>query len=466
MPRGKNRPPRPRHHKNAPDTAAPVEETPAAAAASMPVSQSTAAAMMPPSVSVASAAAAVPTKRKYKSRPRVTTLIPQEVLLNNASLFTPHQVADAAAMPRKRGRPKGSKDIQPRKKPAPLKKAPPPTFLSTVDKRTFEAAQKRRQRHDSVKQKQHQRVQQAEAEFQKAQEKLNAAKKAAEKATQAAHAVALEDADDFLLEPNDWNEMYKLLLNFKEEHNLVNIKRSMTKEEYDWGPDEDGSHLKLVRKIAHWQQHQRKAKREGTLLEYQQILLDRLEFNWTPFQGPGPEKWTNMYERLKVYKNETGTCKVPRNYHDSKLAFWAKAQVTQYRNGKEGKKPCLTEERIKLLEDLGFDWGVPRVITPWETRFQELLVFRAEFGNVNVPWCWKRNKALASWVNRQRNLFRDLNDGKKSSITAEQIEKLKSVGFQWSTSGTGRYKNDIPSSPKQQQQQQEQQEEEYAFQVV
>jgi hypothetical protein len=465
-------------------------KTPAAAASTMTAAAQNIAASMPPPVSAAAAAARAyalaPTtpktttkKRKYnkKSAPRITTLIPQEVLRNNPSLFASQQ-----HQPRKRGRPKGSKDTMPRKKPARASSEKPASVdtippakpsitvpeLSTQEKATLEAAQRRRQRHAGVVHKQQQKLQQAEADLAKAQQKLEAARKAAEKATQAAHDVALKDADDFLLEPNVWNFMYKRLLRFKEKHNgIVNIKRAMTQDDYDWG-DNNVDHAE-VRKLDKWQQDQRKAKRVGSLLQYQQILLDRLDFNWTPFQGPGPEKWFSHYEKLKKYKEEKGTCKVPYNYHDIKLVQWTKGQITQYRNGQEGKKPSLTQERIKLLEDIGFDWGVPRVITPWETRYQELLLFRSEFGHVNVPWCWKRNKALASWVNRQRNLYRDLNNGKRSTITAEQIEKLKSVGFQWSTKGTGRYKNDADATslPKQEQQQeQEQQQQDYACQVV
>lgn len=470
-----------------PPNTAQIAKTPVAAAAATMSVQNIAASMPPPVSARAAAARAyalAPTttkttkKPKYKSRPRITTLIPQEVLRNNASLFMSQQQRQAvpAPMPRKRGRP-GSKDTQPRKKHAAPSKKPsvpprkPPSIpipeLSKQDKATLEAAQKRRTRRDSVVNKSQEKVQQAEADLRKAQQRLEAARKAAEKATKAAHDVALKDADDFLLEPNVWNFMYKRLLTFKEKHNgLVNIKRAMTKEDYDWG---DNRHVILpeVRKIAKWQQDQRKAKRDGTLLQYQQILLDRLDFNWTPFQGPGPEKWFSNYEKLKDYIKETGTCKVPNNYHDTKLVHWTKGLVTQYRNGKEGKKPALSQERIKLLEDIGFDWGVPRVIIPWETRYQELLLFRAEFGHVNVPWCWKRNKALAAWVNRQRNLYRDLNDGKHSTITTEQIEKLKSVGFQWSTNGKGRYKNDtVATSPPKQEQQQQQQQEDYTFQVV
>jgi hypothetical protein len=160
-------------------------------------------------------------------------------------------------------------------------------------------------------------------------------------------------------------------------------------------------------------------------------------------------------------------------------ALWVKTQLTLYRNGKDGKLPLLTGERIGMLEELGLSWGVRRKGVPWEDRFQVLLdykvsyivcceklvsvshapikpslfiSFKKRFGHVNVPWQWKENVALAQWVNSQRKKYKDLTDGKKSNLSKEQINKLNSIGFQWSTGGKGRYSYDSqeqqPSSKK------------------
>ena len=60
---------------------------------------------------------------------------------------------------------------------------------------------------------------------------------------------------------------------------------------------------------------------------------------------------------------------------------------------------------------------------------------------MNVPWQWHENPALAQWVNTQRKKYKDLTDGKKNNLSEEQIDKLNSIGFKWSTGGKGRYQN-------------------------
>ena len=53
-----------------------------------------------------------------------------------------------------------------------------------------------------------------------------------------------------------------------------------------------------------------------------------------------------------------------------------KTQLTLYRNGKDGKLPALSAERIRMLEELGISWGVRRKGIPWEERFKALLEYK------------------------------------------------------------------------------------------
>jgi hypothetical protein len=38
--------------------------------------------------------------------------------------------------------------------------------------------------------------------------------------------------------------------------------------------------------------------------------------------------------------------------------------------------------------------------TPWSERFDELVAFKQEFGNTNVPKRYSNNKQLARWVSK------------------------------------------------------------------
>lgn len=170
-------------------------------------------------------------------------------------------------------------------------------------------------------------------------------------------------------------------------------------------------------------------------------------------------------------KAKFGHVKVPLKYAENKLGSWLKTQITQYRNAKEGRQPCLSEERIRLLEEIGVSWGEKRITTPWEARFEDLLQYKERFGHANVPWQWKENIPLAQWVNSQRKKYKELLDGKRNNLTEEQIAKLNDIGesyfgqsmwakmylqflmtcsivnsyddegFKWNTGGRGRYIN-------------------------
>jgi len=82
------------------------------------------------------------------------------------------------------------------------------------------------------------------------------------------------------------------------------------------------------------------------------------------------------YGLLKEFYQKHGHAKVPMQYGDDKLGLWVKTQLTLYRNGKEGKLPALSAERIQMIEELGITWGERRKGIPWEERFQALLDYK------------------------------------------------------------------------------------------
>mmetsp|Transcript_18601 Transcript_18601/g.28902 ORF Transcript_18601/g.28902 Transcript_18601/m.28902 type:complete len:219 (+) Transcript_18601:171-827(+) len=65
----------------------------------------------------------------------------------------------------------------------------------------------------------------------------------------------------------------------------------------------------------------------------------------------------------------------------------------------------------------------------WIARFQELKSYKAEHGHCNVP---RSVEKLGRWVDTQRQRYRLLQEGKQSSTTDDRIQKLESIGFQWS----------------------------------
>ena len=64
----------------------------------------------------------------------------------------------------------------------------------------------------------------------------------------------------------------------------------------------------------------------------------------------------------------------------------------------------------------------------WEQSYQELLVFLEENGKCRVP----QAQGIREWVNSQRKGMKLHMQGKKSCLNIEIIEKLSSIGFEWS----------------------------------
>jgi hypothetical protein len=83
-----------------------------------------------------------------------------------------------------------------------------------------------------------------------------------------------------------------------------------------------------------------------------------------------------------------GHCLVPNRYaHDPSLGAWVSTQRRHYKiltSGEEGVTSPMTPSRAARLASIGFAWQTsdPRHV-PWETRFQQLLEYKAQHGTLN-----------------------------------------------------------------------------------
>lgn len=144
------------------------------------------------------------------------------------------------------------------------------------------------------------------------------------------------------------------------------------------------------------------------------------------------EKWSYHFNELLQFKRETGHCLVPHTFPAKPhLARWVKRQRRQYKLKLEGNKnSTMTDERIKILNDVGFVWDSHEII--WNERFNQLKAYKDKYGNCKVPSYCKECPQLASWVKCQRRQYKLYwEDGKGSSMTDERIKLLNSIGFIW-----------------------------------
>jgi hypothetical protein len=111
--------------------------------------------------------------------------------------------------------------------------------------------------------------------------------------------------------------------------------------------------------LARWvkrQRYQYKLMIDGKLsamTEERAKALEEIGFVWCSHDSI----WAERLEELKEFHRICNHCNVPTNYNENpSLANWVKCQRRQYRLYHEDKSSNMTVQRIRDLDDLGFEW--------------------------------------------------------------------------------------------------------------
>jgi hypothetical protein len=133
-----------------------------------------------------------------------------------------------------------------------------------------------------------------------------------------------------------WEENFKLLVDYKEQHGHCNVP-----QKYEQDPV-----------LGLWVVNQR--QRKDSLSAEQLSKLDDLGFSWSILRT-----WNENFELLVSYKEQYGHCNVPTIYsHDPILGRWV---ITQRQ-----RKDSLSDNQCAKLDDLGFSWSILR---SWNENF-------------------------------------------------------------------------------------------------
>ena len=116
--------------------------------------------------------------------------------------------------------------------------------------------------------------------------------------------------------------------------------------------------------LSNWLSIQRRAVRFGRLDPKRVEKLQEVGVNIAIWKCPvKPRKisrtfehrWQAHFEELKDYQRANGNCKVPRQCKENqKFATWVNTQRQMYKKAKKGESN-MPADRIKKLEELGFD---------------------------------------------------------------------------------------------------------------
>jgi len=178
------------------------------------------------------------------------------------------------------------------------------------------------------------------------------------------------------------------------------------------------------------------------LTEERMQVLTSIGFVWDVVAADNDARWKKRFEELKEYKAINGHCNVPQS---TDLGKWVKMQRENKNEtdlkkagntpSRKKPKPCLSEERIAKLESIGFLWRVAKPAVGWESRYQQLVEYRNQHGNCDVPQSYPPDKPFGRWVMKQRCQHSLKLRSEKSQLTDEREKRLNEIGFSWVAPG-------------------------------
>jgi len=204
-----------------------------------------------------------------------------------------------------------------------------------------------------------------------------------------------------------WTDRYRELVEFREKHGHTIVPTSNSNLGVWVGTQRKQYRLMQQGKPSH-------------MTTERMEMLNEIDFVWHV------NTWNERFEELKVFKESHGNFLVPTEHQNKQLRPWITTQRSHYRFLQEGKPSQLTQERIELLEGIGFPW---KTREDWQTRYSELVEFMEEAGNCSVPRGYTRFPKLYRWVNCQRMEYQKHIDGSTCRLKSDQIALLESIGF-------------------------------------
>ncbi len=134
--------------------------------------------------------------------------------------------------------------------------------------------------------------------------------------------------------------------------------------------------------------------------------------------------WEENYRRLVAYKGQFGNTLVPATYKTPdgvSLGNWCNIQRRIYNGTLEG---CLTEERIRRLNDVGFRWNPAE--EQWQAYYTSAEAYLRRFHHLDIPgdYVTKDGLKLGQWIRSNRTRF---HQGKLSKEKIESLDKIRMI---------------------------------------
>ena len=196
-----------------------------------------------------------------------------------------------------------------------------------------------------------------------------------------------------------------------------------------------------------WLNTQRQAyKGQGTckISEDQIKLLEeigmRFETNYKE------EEWNKKYGLAKAYFEHNGNLEIPCSYKTLNgyeyveegiaLGAWLNTQRKAYKGQGSNK---ITEQQIKLLEEIGMRFETRDNNEEWNKKYELAKIYFEHNRNLEIPYNYKTLNgyeyaesgiALGKWLHTQRQAYKGQGSNK---ITENQIKLLEKIGMRFET---------------------------------
>lgn len=161
---------------------------------------------------------------------------------------------------------------------------------------------------------------------------------------------------------DDWNEYYNILKEYYIKHENIDIKS---------GEIINGKNIGI------WLASQRQIYRGNSKSKLSEEKIAKLEKLGIKWYLNNEIAWIDYYSLLILYKEKYGNINVPWNYvvDGINLGTWLINQRKAYKGSDNHK---LTEEKIRLLNELGIDWNIN------ETKYLNRKISDIEIYNIKL----------------------------------------------------------------------------------
>jgi len=203
---------------------------------------------------------------------------------------------------------------------------------------------------------------------------------------------------DFLWNPHEikWNLRYQEAVQYFKQNGHLNIPRNHP----ILGP---------------WIREQRNQYRKVNIPKSRIELLEQIGMVWSITDS----RWQEGYELLRNFVELNGHADVTQSKTD-RLGVWVQVQRREY------KKQTMSDDKIQMLDELGFIWSKKDSSDDnFMKKYRALLDYAVK--NSDLSLIRSADESLYAWIHSQRGLY------KKKKMPLDRIELLEKIpGWKWS----------------------------------